>query len=110
VSISADDEIVLVVDVSSFTEKGFIGTSRFAAKAVSIEFDEGDQGLFLSKEMGEKLGVRKGSQVSLIVEAERTQVIQTTVAAVGKATRISDAKAYYATGEEGGAVIRIRKS
>jgi ABC-type lipoprotein release transport system permease subunit len=107
---SADDEIVFVVDVSSFTKKGFIGTSRFKGEPVAIDFDDGDQGIFLSHEMAHRLGVKKGSRVSAFVEADRTQAAQMAVAAVGRAVRISDAKVYYAIGKEGGAVIRIRKS
>jgi ABC-type lipoprotein release transport system permease subunit len=107
---SADDEIVFVVDVSSFTEKGFIGTSRFKGESVAIDFDDGGQGIFLSHEMARRLGVKKDSRVSAFVEADRTQAAQMTVAAVGRIIRISDAKVYYAIGKEGGAVIRIRKS
>lgn len=107
---SVEDEVVFVVDVSSFTEKGFIGTSRFEGKPMAINFDDGDQGIFLTHEMAGRLGVKKGSRVSALVEAEKTQAAQMAVAAVGKAARISDAKVYYAIGKEGGAVIRIRKS
>jgi len=110
VSRSAEDEIVFVVDVSSFTEKGFIGTSSFEGGQVAIDFDDGDQGIFLNHEMAGRLGVKKGSRVSALVEAEKTQAVQMVVAAVGKAVRISDLKVYYAIGKEGGAVIRVRKS
>jgi ABC-type lipoprotein release transport system permease subunit len=110
VSMPAETEIVFVVDVSSFTEKGFIGTSRFEGQPMAIDFDDGDQGIFLSHEMAGRLGVRKGSRVSALVEADKTQAAQMAVAAVGRAVRISDAKVYYAIGKEGGAVIRIRKS
>jgi ABC-type lipoprotein release transport system permease subunit len=106
----AEVEITFVVDVSSFTEKGFIGTSSFAGEPVAINFDDENQGVFLNHEMAGRLGVKKGSWVSARVEADKTKVVQMTVAAVGKAVRISDSKVYYAIGKEGGAVIRVRKS
>jgi len=106
----AEDEIVFVVDVSSFTEKGFIGTSRFAGQPMPINFDDGNQGIFLNHEMAGRLGVKKGSWVSALVEADKTQAVQMAVAAVGKAVRISDSKVYYGVGKEGGAVIRLRRS
>ncbi|MGP8056906.1 MAG: hypothetical protein ACLP9K_04815 [Nitrososphaerales archaeon] len=106
----AEVEITFVVDVSSFTEKGFIGTSSFAGEPVAINFDDENQGVFLNHEMAGRLGVKKGSWVSARVEADRTKVVQMAVAAVGKAVRISDSKVYSAIGKEGGAVIRVRKS
>jgi len=99
-----------VVDVSSFTEKGFIGSSSFAGKPVYIDFDDADKGVFLNHEMASRLGVKKGSQLSALIEADKTQLAKMEVAAVGKVVRISDAKVYYAIGKEGGAVIRIWKS
>jgi hypothetical protein len=110
VTMSPGDEIVFVVDVSSFTEKGFRGTSSFAGEPLAIDFDDADQGFFLNHKMAVKLAVAKGSKVSALVEADKTQVVQMVVAGVGKAVRISDAKVYYATGKEGGAVIRVRKT
>ncbi len=109
-SMSPEDEIVFVVDVSSFTEKGFRGTSSFAGEPVAIDFDDAGQGMFLNHEMAKKLAVKKGSGVSAVVEADKTQLVRMVVATVGKAVRISDAKVYYATGKEGGALIRIRKT
>ena len=110
VSKSVEDEIVFVVDVSSFTEKGFIGTSSFSGRPMPIDFDDGNQGIFLNHEMAGRLGVKRGSWVSALVEADKTQAVQMAVAAVGKVVRISDSKVYYAVGKEGGAVIRVRKS
>jgi len=107
---TTDDEIVFVVDVSSFTEKGFVCTSTFAGEQVAIEFDDGDQGVLLNHKMAKKLGVKESSQVSALVEAEKTQLVTMTVAGVGTSVRISDAKVYYAVGKEGGAIIRMRKS
>jgi len=104
------EEIDFVVDVSSFTKEGFIGTSSFGGKSVDIDFDDGNQGVFLNHEMAMKLGVKKGSRLSALVEAEKTQAVELIVATVGKTVRVSDPKVYHAVGSEGGAVIRIRKS
>ena len=106
----AEAEIVFVVDVSSFTERGFIGTSSFAGEPVAINFDDENQGAFLNHEMAGRLGVKKGSWVSAQVETDKTQAVQMAVTAVGKSVRISDSKVYYAVGKEGSAVIRVRKS
>jgi ABC-type lipoprotein release transport system permease subunit len=106
----AEGGVVFVVDVSSFTKDGFIGTSSFAGETVAIDFDDRDEGIFLNHEMARKLGVKKGSLVSALIEGEKSQLAKMEVAAVGKVVRISDAKAYYAIGKEGGAVIRVRKS
>jgi hypothetical protein len=103
-------EVVFVVDVSSLTKKGFVGTTTYEGGKVDLEFDAEDAGLFLTTEMATRLHVRKGSTLSVILEGERTQVVEATVAAVGKELRISDQRVYYAVGREGGSVIRIRKS
>ncbi len=103
-------ELVLVVDVSSFTKKGFIGSTTLAGRRVDVEFEDGDEGVSLTAEAAKKLHVRKGSPLSVIVEDDRLQVIRTTVAGVGKSLRISQSKVYYAVGKEGGAIVRIRKS
>jgi len=107
---SLGGEIVFVVDVSSFTEKGFKGTSSFEGEPVTIDFDDAGKGIFLNHKMAKKLAARKGSSVTALVEAEKTQMVPMIVAGIGKAVRISDAKVYYATGKEGGAVIRVRKT
>ena len=103
-------EIVFVVDVSSLTKEGFIGSTRYGGRMVELAFDDKDAGIFLSSEMATRLGVRKGSRVSLIMEEERNQVAEATVAGVGKTVRISNTKVYYEVGKEGGAVLRIRKA
>jgi ABC-type lipoprotein release transport system permease subunit len=103
-------ELVLVVDVSSLTKKGFVGSTKCGGKTVELEFDDEDAGVFLSSEMAARLRVRKGSRISIILENERNQVAEATVAGVGKAVRISNSKVYYGVGKEGGAVLRIRKS
>ena len=103
-------ELVFVVDVSSLTKKGFVGTTTYEGRKVDLEFDDNGDGVFLTSEMAGRLHVRKGSPLSVIIEDDRNQVAEAQVAAVGKTIRISDPKVYYAVGREGGAVIRIRKS
>ena len=103
-------ELVFVVDVSSLTKKGFIGSTKYEGKTVELEFDDRDAGIFLSPEMAKRLRVRKGSEVSLVLENGRNQVADATVAGVSKTVRISNSKVYYGVGKEGGAVLRIRKA
>jgi len=102
-------ELVFVVDVSSLTEEGFIGSTKYEGSKLELEFDDKDAGVFLSPEMAARLHVRKGSRVSLITENERNQVTDAAVSGVGKTVRISNSKVYYEVGKEGGAVVRIRK-
>jgi len=101
--------LVFVVDVSSLTKKGYIGTTRYEGKQVELEFDDGDAGVFINTEMAGRLRVRKGSKLSIIIEDDRNLVVKSKVATVGKTLRISDAKVYYPVGRDGGAIIRIRK-
>ncbi len=103
-------ELAFVVDVSSLTKKGFVGTTTYEGRQVDLEFDDAGKGVFLTSEMAGRLRVRKGSALSVVIEDDRSQVAETLVAAIGKMLRISDPKVYYAVGREGGAVIRIRKS
>ncbi len=105
-----EGELLLVVDVSSFTKKGFIGSTTIGGLRVDVEFDDQDAGVSLTASAAKKLHVRKGSPVSVVVEDDRIQVIKTTVAGVGKSLRISQPKVYYAVGKEGGAIVRIRKA
>jgi ABC-type lipoprotein release transport system permease subunit len=102
-------ELVFVVDVTSLTKKGFVGSTKYEGKAVDLEFDDGDAGVFLSSEMAARLRVRKGSKVLLVVESERNIVTDAVVSGVGKTVRISNPKVYYDVGKEGGAVVRIRR-
>lgn len=102
-------ELVFVVDVTSLTKKGFVGSTKYEGKAVDLEFDDGDAGVFLSSEMAARLHVRKGSKVLLVAENERTLVTDAAVSGVGKTVRISNPKVYYEVGKEGGAIVRIRK-
>lgn len=103
-------ELVFVVDVSALTSKGFTGSTEYEERKVDLEFDDGNAGVFLSSEMAGRLHVKKGSRLSIVVEADANQVAETRVASVGKSLRISDAKVYYAIGREGGAVLRVRKA
>ncbi len=109
-SSTKQEEVVFVVDVSSFTEIGFIGSSNFAGEVVNIEFDDKNDGLILSKQMAERITVRAGSRVTLILEnEERPQVSESVIKSVGDKLSISDEKTYYFVGRTGGAIIRIRK-
>ena len=103
-------EIVFVVDVSGLTDKGFVGTTRYEGREVGLDFDDGDEGVFLNSEMAGRLHAKKGSRLSLVIEDDTTQIAGAKVAAVGRSLRISNAKVYYGVGKEGGAVIRIRKA
>jgi len=103
-------ELVFVVDVSSLTKKGFVGSTTYEGRLVELEFDDGDAGVFLSPAMAARLHVRKDSRVSLIIENERNQVTESTVSGVGKELRISNEKVYYEVGREGGAIVRVRKT
>jgi ABC-type lipoprotein release transport system permease subunit len=107
---SGPAELVFVVDVSSFTNKGFIGTSTYGGKKVDIRFDDAGAGVFLTSEMAARLHVKKGSKVSLTLEEGSNQVVEIPVAGLAKAVRVSDPKVYYAVGREGGAVMRLRKA
>ena len=102
-------ELVFVVDVSSLTKRGFVGTTTYQGKGIDLEFDDEGAGVFLTSEMAGRLHVRKGSALSVTIEEDENRVAGSTVAAIGKAPRISDPKVYYAVGREGGAIIRIRK-
>lgn len=86
-----------------------MGTTQYEGKRVDLDFDEDGEGLFLSTEMAERIGARKGVSVTVIVEDGATAVAKMRVTAVGKAVRISDPKVYHSIGREGGAVIRIRR-
>lgn len=103
-------EVVFVVDVSSFTDQGFIASTRFKGKTVGIEFDDRNKGVGLSPEMAATLHVKTGSKVSIVLEnEEKPQVSESVVRSVGDKPLISDEKTYYFVGRTGGGVIRIRK-
>ena len=103
------DELVFVVDVSSFTKKGFLGATSYEGTEIILEFDEDEEGVFLSREMALRLGIRRDSPLSVVVEDNATTVVESKVAGISKSFRVSSAKVYYAIGKEGGAVVRIRK-
>ena len=103
-------ELVFVVDVTSLTKNGFVGSSSYEGREVDLEFDDAGKGAFLTSEMAARLRVRKGSKVSVVIEDEKNQVAELIVSGVGRAARISDPKVYYAVGREGGAVVRLRKA
>lgn len=107
---AAGAELVFVVDVSSFTKNGFIGTTTYGGKEVDIQFDDGGDGVFLTSAMAERLRVRKGSPLDIIMESDKSQVAKAKVGGVRKTIRISDPKVYYAVGKEGGAILRVRKA
>ena len=106
---ATEAELVYVVDVSSFTKKGFIGTTEYEGKTISIEFDDEDKGVWLTPQMARRLHVRKGSSLSIVVEDDRHELTKTVIAGVGPTAKISSAKVYYAVGKEGGAILRVGK-
>ncbi len=104
------EELVFVVDVTSFTERGFIGSSSFEGRRVDIEFDDGSEGVSLSPDMAKRIQVRAGSPLMIIEENEESpQTSKSSVKSVGEELRISDARTYYFIGRYGGAIIRVRK-
>ena len=103
-------ELVFVVDVSSLTKKGFVGTTTYEGRRVDLEFDDEGEGVFLSAEMAKRLHVRKGSLLVLLIEGERNDLAESDLASVGRVFRFSNHRVYYAFGREGGAVIRVRKA
>ena len=108
---SKRDELLLVVDVSSFTDDGFVGSSEFEGKRVDIEFDDEDNGLTLSKEMCARTATRAGSKVLIFVEDDtKIQSFESKVRAVSSQPRFSNSKLYYFMGAKGGAIIRMRKA
>jgi ABC-type lipoprotein release transport system permease subunit len=104
-------EIVLVVELRSFTKAGFIGSARFADSEVSIEFDDKDEGVTLSTQMCQKLGVRKNSKLSILAEVDgRPELYETFLATTNKSLKISNAKVYYFVGRATLAILRISKA
>lgn len=108
---SGNHELLLVVDVSSFTEDGFVGSSEFGGKRVDIEFDDEDNGLTLSKEMCSRTETKPGSKVTIFAEDDaKIQSFESEVRAVSSLPRFSNSKLYYFLGARGGAIIRLRKA
>ncbi|MDV3292853.1 MAG: hypothetical protein LYZ70_01110 [Nitrososphaerales archaeon] len=109
-SLPEASELLFVVGVSSFTKRGFMGTTSFNGKPIEMEFDDSDGGVFLSREMCRRIRVRKGSKVKIMIEGETSpRFAESVVAGVREKVRISNAKVYYEVGREGGAIIRLRK-
>jgi hypothetical protein len=104
-----EPELAFVVDVSSFTKRGFMGSTEYEGKTVSIEFDDDDLGVYLTSEMARRIHVKKGSPIVVLVEDDRHESAKTITAGVRPDPRISNAKVYYAVGREGGAVVRVKK-
>jgi ABC-type lipoprotein release transport system permease subunit len=109
VATAGQAELVFVVDVTSLTKEGFVGSTRYEGETVDLNFDDGDEGLFLTSEMAGRLHVKRGSKVLLVVENERNITSDSVVSGVGKTVRISSPKVYHEVGRGGGAVIRLRK-
>jgi ABC-type lipoprotein release transport system permease subunit len=107
----AEGELVFVVAVSSFTMSGFVGSASYQGQSVNLEFDDKDEGVFLSSEMCKRLSVKKGSKILVVVEAEdEPMVTEAAVAGVASRPRISSAKVYYEVGKDGGAILKVRKA
>jgi hypothetical protein len=110
-STTEKDELVFVVDVTSFTEKGFIGSCTFEGKRIDIEFDDDDAGLSLDADICTRIGVRKGSSLTIVVEDDqKIQALESKVTAVKDKLTFSNEKLYYLVGRLGGAIIRLRKA
>lgn len=110
VTTATGSELVFVVDVSSLTKKGFVGSSTYEGKEVHLEFDDGADGVFLTPQMAARIHVRKGSRVLVTLEDGTALFAELPVSGVSRAPRISDQRVYYAIGHEGGAILHIRKS
>lgn len=96
--------------VSSFTKRGFVGSTSYRGESVDIEFDDLDQGVFLTAEMCNRIQVKKGSKVLVVVEANGApRATEASLRGVSSRARISSAKVYYEVGREGGAIVTLRK-
>ena len=102
-------ELVFVVDVTALTENGFVGTSGYEGGTVALGFDDKDEGVFLSREMAARLGVKEGSKVYIVMEGDGDETVEARLTAVGGAPRISNPRVYRVVGREGGAVVRRRR-
>jgi ABC-type lipoprotein release transport system permease subunit len=106
-----EGELVLVVAVSSFTKRGFIGSASYHGQPIDVEFDDRDEGVFLTAEMCKRMQVKEGSKVAIVVETEEApRPAEATVAGVVSKPRISSAKVYYEVGRGGGAIVIVRKA
>jgi hypothetical protein len=108
---SSTSELVFVVDITSFTGGGFTASSSYEGRRVDIEFSEKSDGLRLSKEMCNRVGLEKGSGVTILVEEdEKVHSIESVVAEVGETLRFGSPELYYTIGRTGGGVLVIRKT
>ncbi len=104
----AGGELVFVVDVTYFTEQGFVGSSNYEGREVDLEFDPAGNGVSLPHDMAERLGATNGGTVTVIVEDGAATFSNARVSVKGRKVRISDPKVYAAIGSEGGGVVRVR--
>ena len=107
----AEGELVFAVSISSFTKRGYVGSASYQGSPVDIEFDDRDEGVFLTAEMCKRLHVKEGSRLLLVVEADGEPLVAEASASrpVSK-PRISNARVYYSVGREGGAVVTLKKA
>jgi len=108
---SGTNELVFVVDITSFTSKGFTAASSYEGRRVDIEFSERNDGLSLSQEMCKRIGLEMGSRVTILVEEdEKTNSIEGAVTEVSDTLRFASPELYYTIGRTGGGVLAIRKT
>jgi hypothetical protein len=108
---SGNQELLLVVDITSLTSSGFIGSSSFQGKRVDIEFDDEDNGLILSPAMSARVTADAGSKVLIFAEDDmKIQTFESVVKGVADTPRFSNSKLYYFVGERGSAIIRLRRA
>lgn len=87
-----------------------MGSASYHGRSIDLEFDDMDDGVFLTPEMCRRIRAKKGSKVLVVVEAEDEPVAsEAAVAGVLARPRISSARVYYEVGKEGGAIVRIRR-
>ena len=108
-SSARSDQLVFVVNISSFTGQGFAAVTSYEGQAVELLFDDLDEGVFLTAPMAKRIRARKGSKISIRVENGAEVLAEANFSGTTKVPRLSSAKVYYALGREGGAVLRIRK-
>jgi len=88
-----------------------LASGSYRGEPVALEFDDRDQGVFLTPEMCKRLRVKRGSRLLVVVEAEDEPVAtEVTVAGSVSKPRISSARVYYEIGKEGGAILKLRKA
>lgn len=88
-----------------------MGAAGYLGQSVDIEFDDLDEGVFLTAEMCRRIRVKKGSKVAVVVESNGTpRAAETEVAGISARPRISNLKVYYEVGREGGAIVTVKKA